>query len=162
MITDWYFFLITGESRETSIVLWSRLCRTETQGRAGLVGWVVLMLILEKQEMLLSQALRLCVVCNHLPSKTWIKRQATLWNFTAKTLFGPITMFHKRNRWHYIAYDVERKRKLNYLKEDTTVPLQSYEILYMQLGTEIHEKIHNKLDFNLGNKRIHDGFLYST
>ena len=54
-------------------------------------------------------------------------------------------MFHKRNRWHYIAYDVERKRKLNYLKEDTTVPLQSYEVLYMQLGTEIHEKIHNKL-----------------
>ena len=71
-------------------------------------------------------------------------------------------MFHKRNRWHYIAYDVERKRKLNYLKEDTTVPLQSYEVLYMQLGTEIHEKIHNKLDFNLGNKRIHDGSLYST
>lgn len=85
-----------------------------------------------------------------------------LWNFTAKTLFVPITMFRKRNRWHYIAYDVERKRKLNYLKEDTTVPLQSFEMLYMQLGTEIHEKTHDKPNFNLGNKRIHNGSLYST
>lgn len=42
------------------------------------------------------------------------------------------------------------------------MPLQSYEMLYMQLGTESHEKTRNKLDFNLGNKRIHDGSLYST
>ena len=71
MITDWYFFFKLQEnSREASIVLRSLLCRTETYGRAGLVAHIMWMLVLEKQEVLLSQALRLCAVCNHLPSKT--------------------------------------------------------------------------------------------
>lgn len=64
----------------------------------------------------------------------------------------PNAMFHKRNRWHCIAYDVERKRKLNYLKEDTTVqlcPYNSMKCCICNWETEIHEKIHNKLDFQL-------------
>ena len=54
------------------------------------------------------------------------------------------------------------KEKENYLKEDTTVPLQSYEMLCMQLRTEIHEKTHNKVDFKIGSKRTHNGCLCST
>lgn len=69
-------------------------------------------------------------------------------------------VFHKRNLQQHVAYVVERKRKLS--QGNTTVPLQSYEMLCMQLRTEIHEKPHNKLDFKIGSKRIHDGSLRST
>lgn len=37
------------------------------------------------------------------------------------------------------------KGKENYLKDDRTVALQSYE-MYMQLRIEIHEKTHDELD----------------